>query len=182
MTTATKVLLAAAFLAVPLAACESAPTAPGGPTGEATLRYGATGDATPGGSGRLVDCPVLVGGETTFVIAPEGGTIALGKSRLVVPPGAVAEPTTIRFALLAGPHLVADLTANGLPSFQFDRPLEVTLDYSRCRQAPPASRLTIWYIDVDTGALLQDMRGVADGGQRTITFHTDHFSGYALAE
>ncbi|HUF13752.1 MAG TPA: hypothetical protein VMN78_11675 [Longimicrobiales bacterium] len=32
-----------------------------------------------------------------------------------------------------------------------------------------------------TGALLQNMGGVDDKENRTVTFRTDHFSGYAVA-
>jgi hypothetical protein len=175
MKPAVKLLLAALVLAVPFSACDGAPTAPNAPTD--APRYG-----TSANGARLVACPSHTGAEAEFVVTPEGGTLELGKSRIDVPPDAVSEPTTIRFALLPGAHLVADLTANGLPTFQFQRELAVTLDYSRCGPLPASTRLTVWYIDLETGELLEDMNGTADRGKRIITFLTDHFSGYALAE
>jgi hypothetical protein len=177
MKPAVKLLVAALVLAVPLAACEGAPTAPNAPADAPRPQYGANGNGA-----QLVACTSHTGAEAEFLVTREGGTLELGKSRIDVPPDAVAEATTIRFALLAGAHLVADLTANGLPTFQFQRELAVTLDYSRCGSLPASTRLTVWYIDLETGALLKDMNGTADRGKRTITFRTDHFSGYALAE
>jgi hypothetical protein len=40
----------------------------------------------------------------------------------------------------------------------------------------------VWHIDPLTKTFLEDMGGVDDKVARTVTFSTDHFSGYAIAQ
>ena len=42
--------------------------------------------------------------------------------------------------------------------------------------------LTAWYIDPTTHELLEPMCGIDNPLTRAISFWTDHFSGYAIAE
>jgi hypothetical protein len=74
------------------------------------------------------------------------------------------------------------IRANDEDHFYFKEPVVVTIDYSRCgRTDLVGRRLTAWYIDADTKALLENMGGVDDKLLQQITFSTSHFSGYAIA-
>jgi len=58
----------------------------------------------------------------------------------------------------------------------------VTIDYSRCnRWSTLFKLLSVWNIDQDTKALLQNMGGIDNKLTQSITFVTPHFSGFAIA-
>ena len=77
--------------------------------------------------------------------------------------------------------MLVDLRANGQEHWQFLAPLTVTIDYSRCNVGLLDPPLTVWYVDPETGEMLEPMGGIDSRLTRTITFVTDHFSGYAIA-
>jgi hypothetical protein len=80
-------------------------------------------------------------------------------------------------------YVEIEVRVNGLPHFQFAQPVTVVLDYSRCTRSDiDRAPLSVWNIDPLTKALLEDMGGVDDKSARTVTFTTDHFSGYAIAQ
>lgn len=88
----------------------------------------------------------------------------------------------MRLTVPASRYMEVDITANNLPSFLFQTPVTVTIDYSRCWYRRTDRRtLTVWHIDPDTKALLQNMGGTDDKLRRRITFTTDHLSAYAIA-
>jgi hypothetical protein len=75
-----------------------------------------------------------------------------------------------------------DIRANNFTSFLFNSPISVSIDYSRCDPASTDGRaLSVWHIDEQSKALLQNMGGVNDPVARKITFSTPHLSGYAIA-
>ena len=52
----------------------------------------------------------------------------------------------------------------------------------RCsRTNIPRGPLSVWLVDPATGEMFENMGGVDDKLTRTVTFVTDHFSGYAIA-
>jgi len=66
-------------------------------------------------------------------------------------------------------------------SFLFNQPVSITIDYSRCNRTDIDNlALTVWHIDPVTNQLLENMGGVDDKTQRTITFTTSHLSTYAV--
>ena len=130
----------------------------------------------------LIECPSDESHSASGTVNPLGGSVALGGHRVTLPLGAVLLPTTIEIRDPASQFMMLDLRAGGQEHFQFRVPIQVTIDYSRCsRSNIDKAPLTVWLIDPATGTLLQNMGGVDDKGNRTITFETDHFSGYALA-
>lgn len=133
-------------------------------------------------SATLVECPSGVSHSTESTILPLGGSVELRGHRVDLPTGAVLGPTTIGLAEPASQYMMIDLSANGQDHFQFHEPLTITIDYSRCTRANiDKGPLSVWLVDPTTGALLQHMGGTDDKATQRITFQTDHFSGYAIA-
>ena len=131
---------------------------------------------------ELIECPSDVSYSTSGNVLLTGGTISLRGHQVNVPTGAVLLPTQIGLSEPASQFMQIDLTANGQDHFQFEAPLTITISYARCtRSNIDKGPLSVWLIDETTGALLQNMGGVDDKVNRTITFETDHFSGYAIA-
>ena len=130
----------------------------------------------------LIECPSSTTYETSGTVLALGGSVQLNGHRVSLPMGAVLGPTSIEMRDPAGQFMLLNLGANGQEHFQFQAPISITIDYSRCtRSNINKGPLSVWLIDPATGALLQNMGGVDNKANRSITFETDHFSGYALA-
>jgi hypothetical protein len=137
---------------------------------------------TPPSSANLVECPSSTTFETEESVLPLGGIVSLRGHSVSVPLGALLTTTTIGITEPASRYMMIDLSANGLDHFQFQAPLTVTLSYARCTRGNiDKGPLSVWLIDPATGELLAHMGGVDNKLTRTITFLTDHFSGYAIA-
>ena len=133
----------------------------------------------------LVECPTDVTETTTAVLVGGAlGEVILGGNRIIVPADAL--PVGLWVVTLTAPaskYVEIEATVNGLPGFTFSAPIEVVIDYSRCtRSNIDREPLRVWYIDSVTKQFLADMGGVDDKDARKITFTTDHFSGYAVAQ
>ena len=114
-------------------------------------------------------------------VLPGGGSVAVGGNVVVVPGAAIAAATEIAIEVPASNRMVVELTANDHDHWQFLSPVSVTIDYSRCPASELGDSLAVYHVDLATGALLERMGGVDNREARTITFTTDHFSGYAIA-
>lgn len=127
-------------------------------------------------------CPVDTTASTSAVISPLGGTVSVGGTSIVLPAGAVLTNTQIELTIPASPYMEIDITANGGQGFLFSQPVTVTIDYSRCQSGVinPGPH-SVWYVDLNTNALLQNMLGVDNPLTDEITFSTLHLSGYAVA-
>ena len=138
--------------------------------------------AEPSPNGLLV-CPGSVPRYVAGVVTPAlGGTVAVGGFSITVPPGGVSEPQTIVLTVPQSAYLEVDIRVEGQEHFVFQAPATVTLDYSRCGvSSSELGRLTAWYIDGATKALLENMGGVDDRPARRLTFSTPHLSGYSIA-
>ena len=130
----------------------------------------------------LVECPTNTTYSTSGTVLPLGGSVSLRGHSVALPLGAVLLPATIGITEPAGQYMRIDLSANGQDHWQFQVPLSVTISYARCSRANiDKGPLSVWLIDEESGELLVNMGGVDDKLARTITFETDHFSGYAIA-
>ena len=130
----------------------------------------------------LVECPVDQTVSASKLITPLGGTISAGGATISIPVGAVLLPTTIQVTVPASQYMEVDITANGASHFTFQTPVTVSVSYARCTRSDiDKAPLSVWYIDSQTKALLQNMGGTDDKAARSITFVTDHLSGYAVA-
>jgi hypothetical protein len=132
----------------------------------------------------LVQCPTNQALSARGTVGALGGEISLNGHRVVFPPGAVLLPTEFELAVPVSNYMEIAVRAVGRDGYEFVlEPVSITISYARCtRSNIEKGPLTAWHIDRSTKALLADMDGVDDKEARTVTFSTDHLSGYALAE
>ena len=135
------------------------------------------------GSVRLVVCPTNETLTTQALMNPlRLGTVSLAGTVVAVPVGALQLPTLIRLTIPASQFMEIEVTANDLTSFLFQDEIGIRIDYSRCTDPDLAwARLSVWEIDPVTKALIEFKGGVDDKANRTISFKTNHLSGYAIA-
>lgn len=170
--------LVAALLFV--GSCRDQPTAPitPGTAGGSAPASGLFNQSGP----TLLSCPSNETQNTSGVIDALGGTLSLAGTSVAVPLGALLGPTTVELTIPAGRYMEVDLTVNGGQHITFLQPVVVTIDYSRCNRLNTLFRqLSVWNIDPDSKALLENMGGVDNKLTETITIVTPHFSGFAIA-
>lgn len=166
--------LAAAALGLAACSDSGAPTAPSG-----SSKFLGLGGSP---SSSLIECSSSETQSATSVIGLLGGTISVGGTSVVFPEG-VLDNSTVELTVPASKYVEINVTVDGQPHFLFSAPVVVTIDYSRCTRNDLFSKtLSVWNIDPDSKALLEDMGGLDDKLTQTITFTTDHFSGYAIAD
>ena len=131
---------------------------------------------------RLVSCPTTTSLTTQAVVGPLGGTVSLGATTVAIPSGALSAPTLITLTIPASEYMEIDVRANDLLSFVFNKPIGVRIDYSRCdNPVLSTAKLSVWHIDTESKALLENMGGTNDRENRSISFTTGHLSNYAVA-
>ena len=130
---------------------------------------------------QLLSCPSSETRGVNGRVLPLGGTVALAKTAVVVPASALLGATDITIEVPASEHMLVELKANGQEHWQFLAPVTVTIDYGRCPIGLLDGPVTVWHVDPSSGALLEHMGGIDNRVAKTITFVTDHFSGYAIA-
>lgn len=131
---------------------------------------------------QLVVCPTDRTDSAEGVIGALGGALTAGGTTLNIPAGAVLSATTFKLVVPASKYMEVSIHGGLLSHFDFEQPVSVTIDYSRCPDAAlGADPVTVFYVDDSTKAFLQHMGGTDDRVARKITFVTDHLSGYAIA-
>ncbi len=177
-----------AFALLALVACSGDVTSP---TRPAAVSPGATGSLLPWPerpradvtSATLINCPTTTTQSVTSHIGPLGGLLAIGNTRVVIPLGAVLFPEDFTLTIPASQHAEIRVRAGSAQHYLFQSPVLMTIDYSRC--ATPeldTHALSVWNVDEDSRALLEQMIGVDVKLTHTITFTTIHLSGYAVAD
>ena len=169
------------LLAVAAAACGEGITGVSSPSVSTSRRLRADEAANV----HLLQCPAATSElDAIGVVNTWGGTIEGEQASLLVPFNAVDDNVGILVEAPASPYLEVSLEVSGYESYSFDRPVTVTIDYSRCAASAITSHasLRVIYIDTETKWPLEDMGGVVDSVARTITFRTGHFSSYAVAD
>lgn len=130
----------------------------------------------------LISCPTDQRTVTEATVGLLGGVLTLGSTSINIPAGAVLTPTKFRIEVPPSKHMEISVTAGDAEHFIFELPVSITIDYSRCdRAVTDSAPLSVYYIDDDTKALLENMGGIDDKLARKITFRTGHLSGYAIA-
>jgi len=183
LTRGSALALGSTVMALVVAACSdvAAPT----PSASAPTALRATTSATTtlDGAPALLACANPKTGVASATIGPNGGSFHVAGTRIDIPAGAVPEPTRFRLELPESPYAEIEVTADGNEHYTFQRPVTVTISYARCgAHADSAQTLDAWYVESGTRKLLQQMPSVDDRPGRKLTFTTDHFSGYAVAE
>ena len=122
----------------------------------------------------------------TRVIGATGGQLALGLHELVVPAGAVSNPTVFRMSKKLGPHIVVDLEATdhktGRVVDTFAKPVELRLSY---RLLPLNGRdlnrmVIFWLKDGNEDGELVPIPTRIDHKTKQIVGSLMHFSQYAM--
>jgi hypothetical protein len=164
-------------LTILVAGCDSLqddPTAPGPQIARVAPRV----SSRP----QLVPCPSTETSSASATVGPDGGVLTAAGSSILIPPGAVREPTDFTLTVPASDILEVDIAARDRDHFRFVGRVWVTVDYSRCPSSEVAGhRLGVWYIDPVTRELLEYRNVYLGAGRTTATFFTSHLSTYALA-
>lgn len=133
-------------------------------------------------SGLLV-CPVSSFDFAWSLFGRLGGVLTLNGHQVILAPQSLLSLAFVTIRQPVSPYVEIEVRVNGREHYEFAQPVTVVLDYSRCPDSSlPPGPLTAWQIDPATNAFIQDMHGVDDRTARTVTFTTDHFSGYAVAQ
>ncbi|HEU5173876.1 MAG TPA: hypothetical protein VFT96_03905 [Gemmatimonadaceae bacterium] len=131
---------------------------------------------------QLVVCPTDREHAAEGVIGVLGGALTAGGTTINIPAGAVLSATTFKLVVPASKYMEVTINGGLLSHFDFEQPVSVTIDYSRCPDAALGTDpLTVFYVDDSTKTFLENMGGTDDRAARKITFITDHLSGYAIA-
>jgi hypothetical protein len=159
-------LLVASCADPPLAPLEAEP---GGPTA------GLLGSlAQPIG---LLQCSPLPYDSVTQAIGPEGGVVRVGRHKLSVPPGAVADVVTITAVAPSGTVNRVAFQPEGLV---FERFAHLTMSYANCDLLGVLLPRQIAYV-TDRLDILEYLPSVDHLLSQSVTGRLDHFSSYAVA-
>ena len=189
-----QIIVAAALLVGGATACSSDRAAPVGPEAAAPAFKRMKVQPPPGITGA--DDTVTVTHRAhaieadvarEAVIGPEGGSLEIREAgmRLVVPRGAVAEPTTFTAVALSGLQVAYEFGPHGL---RFPVPLVLEQD-TRGLVVPDGEVPQAGYFgqrgdlldDSTVGVFTEARRGRHDRVAATFSFDIEHFSGYAVA-
>ena len=163
-------------LAAGLTACSEPTTAPTSEAPAPTLNETQS-------SASLLRCQWTFFDITWGLVGPLGGLLSLDGHSITVGPLALDRLALITLRTPSSRLIEVEARVNGQDHFQFGQPITVTLDYSRCRSWELGPEpVTVWQIDPATKAFIREMGGVDDRANKRISFTTDHFSGYAVAQ
>jgi hypothetical protein len=124
----------------------------------------------------LVYCPGTPYDSTKRTIGARGGTITAGRAKFIIPPGAVAVPTTITMVQPADSVASYRFYPEGLQFTKAKPTLQI--DYSHCVTGPTAAPQIV-YID-ETGHILEKLP-TTELPRHLIEALVFHFSRYAVA-
>jgi len=144
----------------------------------------APSEALFSGAPSLIQCPTsqTLRSLPTLVLPLVESIVSIGNTSITIPAGAVLSPTLITVTVPASKYMEISVRANNLTHFIFQQPVEVTIDYSRCTRSDiDRAPVEVWYINVLTKQMIENMGGVDDKANRRITFRTGHLSNYAVA-
>lgn len=172
-----KVRLLAVLFAVCLVvqSCSEPPAAPSQPVAPAPdasligALLGPTG---------LLKCSDLPYASDTETIGPLGGVLRAGPHTLVIPPGALTVPTTIRMTAPTGLGVNAvKFEPEGL---RFITPAALTMSYSNCSLLGKLLPKRVAYTD-DNLNILSYLLSLDNLFSKRVTAKVNHFSDYVVA-
>jgi hypothetical protein len=125
-------------------------------------------------SGQLtpINCSPKDSSYGSALIGASGGDLIIGPHRLIVPPGALTQPTLISGTVPAGKPFQIDLQPHGLT---FKKAAGLVLDASSCVAVPDI----VYLIDGITPS--DPIEATYSNWWHTIAAPIWHFSGYAVA-
>ncbi len=130
--------------------------------------------------GPLLECQPLPYAGDAQIIGPAGGVFRIGNHVVTIPAGAVRDSVVI--SAESDPALAVGVKF--LPEgLQFEKPIELDLDYNHCNGLLSLLRLQPFrgaYVS-DDGSILEYPASADDRAQRRVRVQIDHFSKYAVA-
>ena len=164
------VLLAACLVAT---SCREQPAAPSAPAPQADL-VGSLLQPT-----GLLKCSVLSADSDTETIGIAGGTLTAGPHTLVIPSGALKQPTKITMSIRTdrGEVNAVHFEPEGL---RFERSASLTMSYSNCDLLGKLLPKRIAYAD-DALSIISYLLSFDNLWGKRVTGKLDHFSDYVVA-
>lgn len=159
-------------LALAAACGDRTPTAPQPPAPSASLLGWLL---APTG---LLKCSNLPYATTTKTIGVEGGSLSVGPHTLVIPPGALAEPTAITMTLPTG--LGVNAVKFQPAGLEFLTPASLTMSYANCSLLGNLLPKRIAYT-TDNLQILYYLLSLDNLLSKNVTGTVDHFSAYVIA-
>ena len=126
----------------------------------------------------LLRCSDLPYASATKTIGSEGGSISVGPHVFIVPPGALAAPTTITMTLPTG--LGVNAVRFQPEGLKFARPASLTMSYSNCNLLGKLLPKRIAYTD-DNLNILSYLLSLDNLFAKRVTGQVNHFSDYVVA-
>ncbi|SRR5690606_4921820 len=128
-------------------------------------------------------CPVTEESSVRAEILPRGGIVSLHGHSVYFPPGAVSEPVQVKLTVPASQYVEVDIEVNGQEHYQLARPVLATLSYERCGQEAlrGGGPLVVWHVDGTSRRPLERMGSLNDRMSRSVSFVTNHFSRFVIA-
>jgi hypothetical protein len=169
-------LVVVLFVCVLALSCgDGAPTAPE-PSAPAAPSAGLIGSLLrPTG---LLQCSTLPYASTTKTIGTAGGSLSVGPHTLVIPPGAVTNPTTITMTLPTG--LGVNAVKFEPAGLRFQTPALLTMSYANCSLVSKLLPKRIAYTTDDL-QILYYLLSVDNLLGKSVTGKVKHFSEYVIA-
>lgn len=131
----------------------------------------------PGTPSPLLLCQPLDYDADVAIIGPEGGELRFGPHRLTIPAGALLKRTVVTAEAPTSLMVTADFSPHGL---QFQKDVELRLDYDHCTQPLLPGAFRVVYLD-DLLRILETPPSEDYRSSRWIRGWLRHFSKYAVA-
>ncbi len=125
----------------------------------------------------LLLCQPLEYDGAAAIIGPEGGELRFGPHRLTIPPGALLTRTVVTAEAPTSLMVTADFSPHGL---QFQKDVELRLDYEHCTQPLLPGAFRVVYLD-NLLKILEAPPSEDYRSSRWIRSWLRHFSKYAVA-
>lgn len=136
----------------------------------------ASGQGTPAGSATVARCSPRAAAVGSGTFGPQGGTLIVGESRLVIPGGALRDTVTITATVASDSSSRVDFEPHGL---RFYKPVGLALDSEGCT-LPSDRESAVVYLGPD-GEVLETIDAVYFPRFKLVAAPIEHFSGYAIA-
>ncbi len=167
-----RLLIAAAVLSGVVSCTDASPVSAPPPAVSGRAMSSLLGNVT-----TLLACTPAPYDSVVQIVGPQGGTVAVGSNRLVIPPGALDTNTTITAVVPADTIDQVRFAPQGLV---FAQPAALTMSYANCPLAGLLGPVWVVYVN-DALSILEIEPSNNDLLDFTVTGRIRHFSGYAVA-
>lgn len=127
----------------------------------------------------LVQCRPLPYASDVERIGPAGGVLRAGPHTLVIPPGALREPTVITMEAPTAPRAQVTFRPHGLTFTGWSKPV-LNLSYEHCSGVGMLLPKKIVYTD-DLLKILETLISLDLRGDKSVSARLEHFSSYVVA-